>query len=204
MPENLPTWKRKIAMRKSMGSNPSRIINSIQQLLRTNFLKISKTIKQDDDKRRLRSNMSTRTHDELIEKTVDYAKSLGYDAVDKNTGTKTGADAVFQNHFGEQVILEVVTGSDFRKLFRKPRIEEALVRIGKYTTPLEYLGLIVVSHRINNVKKHAVEVGIPEELFRSKTQKIFAVRECQFNEIIPVLLVSILGSRASAYARVSP
>ena len=50
--------------------------------------------------------MSTETHDELIEKAVYLAKSLGYSVADKNLGTDTGADALFQNRFGEKVILE--------------------------------------------------------------------------------------------------
>jgi hypothetical protein len=47
------------------------------------------------------------------------------------------------------------------------------------------------------VKKHAIEVGIPADVFEPKEQKVFAVRDCDFKEVIPVLLVSILGSRAS-------
>jgi hypothetical protein len=53
------------------------------------------------------------------------------------------------------------------------------------------------------VKKHTIEVGIPANVFEPKEQKVFAVRDCDFKEVIPVLLVSILGSRASAYARLS-
>lgn len=146
---------------------------------------------------------STKTHDELIKDAVRWAKSLGYDVVECHPGTKTGADAVFQNHVGEKVILEVVSRPSFKQLFRKPRIREALVQIGKYTTPPDILGLIVVSNRINNVKKHAIEVGIPANVFDPKEQKVFAVRECDFREVILVLLVSILGSRASAFARAS-
>jgi len=41
--------------------------------------------------------LSTETHDELIEKAVYLAKSLGYSVADKNLGTDTGADALFQN-----------------------------------------------------------------------------------------------------------
>ena len=145
--------------------------------------------------------MSTKTHDELIERAVHWAKSLGYDVVEKHTSTDTGADAIFQNHFEEKVILEVVSRPRFKELFENPRIREALVKIGKYTTPPDVLGLIVVANRINNVKKHAVEVGIPANIFEPKEQKVFAVRECDFEQVIPVLLVSILGSRATAYAR---
>jgi len=145
--------------------------------------------------------MSTKTHDELIEKAVYWAKSLGYSVTEKHPRTETGADAVFQNHFGEKVILEVVSRPDFKELFRKARIREALVKISKYTTPPNILGLIVVSNRINNVKKHATEVGIPANIFEPKEQKVFAVRECDYKQVIPVLLVSILGSRASAFGR---
>jgi len=145
--------------------------------------------------------MSTETHDKLIEDTVFWAESLGYSVTEKHLGTETGADAIFQNHFGEKVILEVVSRPDFKELFRKPRIRQALVKISKYTTPPDILGLIVVANRINNVEKHAIEVGIPADVFEPKEQKVFAVRECDFKEVIPVLLVSILGSRAIAYGR---
>lgn len=149
--------------------------------------------------------MSTKTHDELIERSVYWAQSLGYTVVDKNTGTKTGADAIFQNHFGEKVILEVVTGSNFRTLFKNPRIKKMLLpHVGSYeVAEKELLGLIVVAPRICNVKKHAIEVGIPEDVFQGKNQKVFVVRDSDFKEVIPVLLISILGSRASAYGRVA-
>ena len=146
--------------------------------------------------------MSTKTHDELIESAVYWAQSLGYAVIDKNIGTETGADAIFQNHFGEKAILEVVTGSSFRILFEKSRIKKMLVPLGTYeVSEKDFLGLIVVAPRIRNVRKHAIEVGIPEDVFQGKNQKVFAVRECDFKEVIPVLLVSILGSRASAYGR---
>jgi hypothetical protein len=147
--------------------------------------------------------LSTETHDELIEKAVYWAKSLGYSVAEKNLGTDTGADALFQNQFGEKVILEVLSRPSFKELFEKPRIKKALVQIGKYTVPPDILGLIIVANRIDNVKKHAIEVGIPANVFEPKEQKVFAVRDCDFKEVIPVLLVSILGSRASSYARFS-
>jgi uncharacterized membrane protein len=37
--------------------------------------------------------------------------------------------------------------------------------------------LIIVANRIDNVKKHATEVGIPANVFEPKQQKVFAVRE---------------------------
>ena len=100
------------------------------------------------------------------------------------------------------MILEVVTGSSFKDLFQTPRIREAFVSPSKYqlTTP-EYLGLIVVAGKIDNVKKHGVEVGLPEELFDFPEQKIFPVLIRHFDRVIPVLLVSILGSRATATGR---
>ena len=147
--------------------------------------------------------MSTETHNELIKKAVFYAESLGYSVVKKHLGTDTGADALFQNQFEEKVILEVLSRPSFKELFEKPRIKKALVQIGKYIVPPDILGLIIVANRINNVKKHAIEVGIPANVFEPKEQKVFAVRECDFREVIPVLLVSILGSRASAHPRVS-
>lgn len=144
--------------------------------------------------------MSSKTHDELIEKAEYWAKSLGYTVLDKNLGTKTGADAIFQNYHGQKAILEIVTGSSFRILFEKPRIKKVLVPLGTYELSIkEFLGLIVVAPRIDNVEKHGIEVGIPKDVFEGKNQKVFAVRECDFKEVIPVLLVSILGSRASAY-----
>lgn len=147
--------------------------------------------------------MSTKTHDELIKKAVDWAESLGYSVVEKHLGTSTGADALFQNQFEEKVILEVLSRPSFKELFKKPRIKKALVQISKYTTSkADILGLIIVASRIDNVKKHAIEVGIPANVFEPKEQKVFAVRELDFKEMIPVLLVSILGSRASAYGRV--
>jgi hypothetical protein len=146
--------------------------------------------------------MSTKTHDRMILDAVGWARSLGYDVVDYNPGTETGADTIFQNQFKEKVILEVVTGSDFRNLFRKQRITEVLMPIGTYRVhPPEMLGLIVVGDRIDHVKKHGVEVGLSEELFDPPKQKVFAVLTRDFDKVIPVLLVSILGARASAYAR---
>ena len=145
--------------------------------------------------------MSKTTHNELIEKAVFWAKSLGYTVTDKNLGTETGADAIFQNHFNEKVILEVLSRPNFKQLFIKSRIKEVLMENSKYAIPPSILGLIVVANRIINVKKHAVEVGIPANIFEGKEQKVFAVREVEFKEVIPVLLVSILGSRASATGR---
>ena len=48
--------------------------------------------------------MSTRTHDKVIEEAVRWAESLGYGIVEFHLGTQTGADAVFENRFGEKVI----------------------------------------------------------------------------------------------------
>jgi hypothetical protein len=149
--------------------------------------------------------MSTKTHDDLIKAACEWAKSLGYAVVESHIGTETGADAIFQNQFEEKVLLEVVTGSNFRPLFKKQRIKEAFVKLGKYqpSPPTEKLGLIVVGSRIDNVKEHGVEVGLPPELFEigSKIQKIFPVLERHFDNLIPVLLVSLLGARASAHGR---
>ena len=150
------------------------------------------------------SKMSTKTHDELIKDAVRWAKSLGYGVVECHPGTETGADAVFQNNFGEKVILEVVTGSSFKSLFQKPRIKDIFVKVGKYWVPPEILGLIVVGDRINHVKNHGVKVGLPPDVFDSPKQKIFPMLTRDFDKVIPVLLISILGSRASAYARVAP
>ena len=147
--------------------------------------------------------MSTKTHDEMIKLAVDWARSLGYGVVECNLGTKTGADAIFENQSKEKVILEVVTGSNFKNLFKKPRIQKTFVEIGRYWIPPETLGLIVVGDRINQVKNHGVEAGLREELFDPPRQRIFPVLTRDFKEVIPVLLVSLLGSRASSYARAS-
>lgn len=148
-------------------------------------------------KKQKTTRMQRSTHDKLIEDAVSWAESLGYEVVEYNLGRKTGPDAVFQNLSNQKVILEIVTGSSFKELFKRARIKEKLVSISKYKLSREeFLGLIVVADRINNVKKHAVEVGFPAEFFDPNTQKIFTVRTYDFKEIIPVLLVSLLGSRA--------
>ena len=141
----------------------------------------------------------TKTHDEIIQETIRWAESLGYNVVDHNLGTETGADAIIQNHFDERVILEVVTGSSFKTLFAKPRIREVFA---PYDPPL-ILELIIVGDRINRVKEHGVKAGFPEEYFESgdKLQRVFPVLTRDFREVIPVLLVSLLGSRASATGR---
>ena len=142
--------------------------------------------------------MSTQTHDEMILTAIRWAKSLGYRVVDYNIGKETGVDALFENQFGEQAMLEVETGAGFRKLFEKPRIQEALK-----SPPLTVLGVIVVGDRIDNLEEHGVEVGLPKQLFESGNlnQRVFGVRALDFKEVIPVLLVSILGIKGSAYAR---
>jgi len=147
--------------------------------------------------------MSTQTHDEMIETAVDWARSLGYGVVEHNLGTKTGADAIFQNQFSQRVILEVVTGSSFKVLFNKRRIKETF-GTQRYWIKPETLGLIIVGDRIDQVKKHGLEAGLPERIFDPPYQVIFPVLVRHFNEVIPVLLVSLLGSRASAYAKASP
>jgi transposase len=147
--------------------------------------------------------MSTKPHDDMISEAVRWAKSLGYGIVEFHLGTETGADAVFQNYFGEKVILEVVTGANFRNLFEKPRIKQALESRGEKEHWPEILGLIVVGDRIDHVKDHGVEVGVPNELFdHPEKQRVFPVETRHFDRLIPVLLVSLLGIRASAKARV--
>jgi hypothetical protein len=137
----------------------------------------------------------------MIKDAIRWAESLGYEVVESHLGTKTGADAIFQNHFGEKAILEIVTGSSFKNLFEKPRIKDAL-----RSYALHILGLVVVGDRIDNLKNHGVEAGLSSDLFESgnKRQKVFGVRALDFKDVIPVLLVSILGARASAYARAGP
>ena len=136
----------------------------------------------------------------MIKLAVRWAGSLGYEVVECNLGTKTGADAIFQNQDNERVILEVVTGRSFKNLFNKPRIKD-IFGTQRYWIPPETLGLIVVGDRVNQVKKHGVEAGLKEELFDPPRQRIFPVLARDFKEVIPVLLVSLLGSRASSYAR---
>lgn len=148
--------------------------------------------------------MSTKTHDKMIKGAVRWAKSLGYGVVEFHPGTETGADAVFQNQFNEQVILEVVTGTSFKKLFQKPRIRKFFLRLGRYYVKSDMLGLIVVGDRIDHVKDHGIKVGLPTDIFDPPKQRVFPVLVLDFERVIPVLLVSLLGARASAYARWSP
>ena len=145
--------------------------------------------------------MSTKTHDDMIKEAIRWAESLGYKVLEYHLGTETGADAIFQNHFEEKAILEIVTGSSFKNLLQKPRIREALK-----SHPLRILGIIVVGDRIEHLKDHGVEIGLSSRLFESghKEQKVFGVRALDFKEVIPVLLVSILGTKGSTYGRVSP
>lgn len=145
--------------------------------------------------------MSTKTHDEMIKRAVGWAKSLGYVVVEHHLGTDTGADAIFKNQAGEKVVLEVVTGSSFKNLFKKPRIQKAFREEVRYLLPRETLGLVVVGDRISQVKNHGVEAGLGKELFEPPRQRIFPVLTRDFREVIPVLLVSLLGSRASLRAR---
>ena len=144
--------------------------------------------------------MSTEIHDELITDAVRWVKSLGYRVVEKHLGTESGADAIFENKYSEKVILEVVTGANFKPLFNKPRIKD-LFGTQQYWISPETLGLIVVGDRIENVGKHGIEVGLPERVFEPPEQRVFPVLARDFKEVIPVLLVSLLGSRASALAR---
>lgn len=149
--------------------------------------------------------MSTKTHDEMIKEAVRWAKSLGYGVVEYHLGTETGADAIFRNNFNEKVILEVVTGASFKSLFKKPRINEVFrTTHARYWIPPETLGFIVVGDRVKNVKRHGIEAGLSAELFDPPEQRIFPVLAKDFEKVIPVLLVSLLGARASAYGRVAP
>jgi len=137
----------------------------------------------------------TEIHDKMIKETVRWAKSLGYYVVDHNLGTETGADAIIENHKGERVILEVVTGHNFKKLFQKPRIKEIFE---PYEPPLARL--IIVTDRAELITKHGVSAGLPEDYFEvgGQLQRVFPVLEVDFYKITPVLLVSILGARAAA------
>jgi len=136
--------------------------------------------------------LSTETHDDMIEESIRWAESLGYRVVERHLGTETGADAIFQNLHGEKAILEIVTGSSFKGLLRKERIKEALKSDF-------FLGLIVVGDRIDNLKDHGLSEGLSAELFESghKEQRVFGVRVLDFKQVIPVLLVSILGTKGS-------
>ncbi len=141
-------------------------------------------------------------HDKLILDAVEWAESLGYGVVERNLGTATGADAVFENRWGERVILEVVTGSDFKVLFKKPRIQKIFLTPEEYDEPSYMLGLVVVGDRIGQVKNHCVGSGLPADLFDPPDQRIFPVLTRHFSQVIPVLLVSLLGVRGSTDTRV--
>lgn len=99
--------------------------------------------------------------------------------------------------------MEVVTGTSFKNLFKKRRIQKVFGTQEYWIQP-ETLGLIVVGDRTDNVKRHGVEAGLPAALFEPPWQRIFPVLTKDFDKVIPVLLVSLLGARASAYGRVSP
>ena len=129
-----------------------------------------------------------------------WAETLGYTIVEKHLGTDTGADAIFENQFQERVLLEVVTGGRFKSLFDKKRIREIFENEEQYF-PTSFLGLIVVGDRINNIKKHAANAEISKDFFEPPDQKIFPVLAMDFKEIIPALLIKLLGSKASAYGR---
>ena len=129
-----------------------------------------------------------------------WAETLGYTIVEKHLGTDTGADAIFENQFQERVLLEVVTGGRFKSLFDKKRIREIFENEEQYF-PTSFLGLIVVGDRINNIKKHAANAEISKDFFEPPDQKIFPVLVMDFKEIIPALLIKLLGSKASAYGR---
>lgn len=116
---------------------------------------------------------------------------LGYSVVECNLGTKTGADAIFENQYNEKVILEVVTGSSFKELFQKPRIRKEFVRVSKYWVKPEILGLIIVADKITKVRDHGIEAGLPTELFDPPKQRIFPVLTDDYKNLIPVLLVSL-------------
>jgi len=128
----------------------------------------------------------------MIEDSIRWAESLGYKVVEHHFATETGADAIFENHSGERAVLEIVTGANFRNLLRKERIREALKSDW-------ILGLIIVGDRIDHLKDHGEEVGLSTELFELGhfEQKVFGVRVLDFKEVIPVLLVSILGVRGT-------
>jgi hypothetical protein len=144
--------------------------------------------------------MPTETHDEMIEDAIFWAKSLGYKVTEIHKGNITGADAIFENRFGERVILEVETGADFRKLLSKERIQKEL----KSNDNL-FLGLIIVGDRIENLTQHGIDVGLSNELFESGSlrQKVFSVGTKHYERVIPALLVSLLGTRATTYGRIS-
>jgi hypothetical protein len=141
---------------------------------------------------------SLTTHDKLIMDACNYAKALGYEVVRYNLGRRKGPDAVFRNHQNQEVILEIVTGSTFKKLFEKTRVKETLIKLDKYTvSKQDFLGFIIVGDRIDNIEKHALTTGYSKEFFETNKQKIFPVCIYDFKEIIPALLVSLLGSRAN-------
>jgi len=86
---------------------------------------------------------------------------------------KTGANAVFQNMFEEKVILEVVTGTSFKGLFKKSRIKEALKTKENEKHWPEVLGLIVIGDRIDHVKDHGLEEGLSDGFFEPPEQRFF-------------------------------
>jgi len=133
-------------------------------------------------------------HDAMILEAERWATSLGYRVVDENLGSKKGADAIFENQARESVLLEVVSGGSFKSLFRKERIQQAFIlphAIEEYKIMPTILALIIVADRIDNVKKHGIEVGIPDALFNPPNQVIFPVLAFDFKEVIPALLAML-------------
>jgi len=66
-------------------------------------------------------------------------------------------------------------------------------------SPLDAIDRIDVGDRIGHLKDHGREAGLSTELFESghKKQRIFGVLTLDFHQVIPVLLVSVLGRRGS-------
>lgn len=132
----------------------------------------------------------------MIKSAIQWAKSLGYGLVEHNLGTKTGADAIFQNAKGQKLILEVVTGARFKILFSNARIKEALAKVSKYwVSPPEILGLIVVGDRIDSIRKHGTKAGLPDELFNPPTQTVFPVLARDFESCSSVVSLNPRNKR---------
>jgi hypothetical protein len=135
----------------------------------------------------------TTTHDLLITDAKRWSEALGY-VVDKpHLGHSKGFDAVFKNG-RRQVVLEIVTGTDFTRFFMRKSIRNLLIPVGKYSAPPE-TSIIVVADRIDNVKEHGISTGLPEGLFGPPKQKVFPLITRDFDRLFPVLLVSLLGAR---------
>ncbi len=112
-------------------------------------------------------------HDIIIKDITRLAEALGYEAIPK-TGGQLGVDITITGDDGKTVFVEVETGRYPKTLLeRRKRLAD------------ECEGLILICPRIGIAKKHAEEVGFPED-------KLYVVLPTDYREITPTLLLKLL------------